>query len=404
MVVLSTLNRKENQDQYESRRTSPSEMPRWYYDKSELKKTPSAEDGIPFETECRYRSESARFIIKVGLEMSLRYDTMATGVVYMHRFYMRHSFKTFSRFVTACSCLFLAGKVEETPKKCRDIIKTAKGCMTQAQFLTFGEDPRETVMIMERILLQTINFDLQVDHPYRHLLNYTKTLRGETNHEQCTTMVQMAWTFINDSLCTMICLQWEPEVVAIAVMFLAGKLSKFDLESSRPDGHGGRSDGHGGRSDGHGGRSDGHGGRWWDAFAENVTVDLLEDICHQILDLYTIPVPENPRDSPPPNAAQQPVQGMPIPTTGGGQGTNHVNNLHQSGSNPDPSNSNYRNTFGQAPPPHSALIPPPVSVPGPPGSGSGAFGGFSAYGFPAEGYANDIYGHQQQPDYYQNNM
>ena len=380
MVVFSTLNRRENQDRLEVQRASVSgEMPRWYYDKLELKHTPSAADNIDFETECRYRSESARFIIKVGLEMSLRYDTMATGVVYMHRFYMRHSFKTFYRFVTACSCLFLAGKVEETPKKCRDIIKTAKGCMTPAQFEKFGADPRENVMIMERILLQTINFDLQVDHPYQHLLNYTKTLRGETNQEQCSTMVQMAWTFINDSLCTMICLQWEPEIVAIAVMFLAGKLSKFDLESSRPGGRG---------------------GRWWDTFAENVSVELLEDICHQILDLYAVPTLENPRDSPSPQ--QAPQTGQPIPTTNSTPISNSVtvpnhlnstNNFHGAGSASDISSNNYRNNYGQPPPPPPIPGQPQaaaLTAPGLPGSGSGAFGGFSSYGFPTQGYGNEM--------------
>lgn len=43
--------------------------------------------------------------------MNLGYATMHTAIVYMHRFYMFHSFKTFPRYVTACSCLFLAGKV-----------------------------------------------------------------------------------------------------------------------------------------------------------------------------------------------------------------------------------------------------------------------------------------------------
>ena len=37
-------------------------------------------------------------------------------------------------------------------------------------------------------------------------------------------MVQMSWTFVNDSLCTTLCLQWEPEIIAIAVMYLAVKV------------------------------------------------------------------------------------------------------------------------------------------------------------------------------------
>jgi len=117
-------------------------MPCWYYEKKDLKNTPSFQDGIDFETEYRYRKEGARFIIDTGTKMGLRYDTMATGVVYFHRFYMFHSFKEFPRYVTACCCLFLAGKVEETPKKCKDIIKVAKASLSEAQFQQFGGDAK----------------------------------------------------------------------------------------------------------------------------------------------------------------------------------------------------------------------------------------------------------------------
>lgn len=72
----------------------------WYFDKDELHRTASAQDGIPHEIESRYRQEGARFIIDAGTKMDLGYNTMATGVVYFHRFYMYHSFKTFPRYVS----------------------------------------------------------------------------------------------------------------------------------------------------------------------------------------------------------------------------------------------------------------------------------------------------------------
>ncbi|XP_077294985.1 cyclin K [Arctopsyche grandis] len=250
-------------------------MPSWYYDKSALLRSPSFLEGISAETESRYRKEGARFIIDTGTLMDLGYSTTATGVVYFHRFYMLHSFRTFPRYVTACCCLFLAGKVEETPKKCKDIIKQAKQLLSDSKFATFGADPKEEVMTLERILLQSIKFDLQVEHPYQYLLKYAKCLKGDKVKLQ--KMVQMAWTFVNDSLSTTLSLQWEPEIIAVALMFLAGKLSLFKIEDWS-------------------GRTPKH-NAWWDMFLEDATTDLLEDICHQVLDLYTNTttlVPESP--------------------------------------------------------------------------------------------------------------
>lgn len=56
----------------------------------------------------------------------------------------------------------------------------------------------------------------------------------------------------------MLSLQWEPEIIAVAVMYLAGRLCKFDIQewtskqSSR---------------------------RWWEQFVQDVPVELLEGTC-----------------------------------------------------------------------------------------------------------------------------
>lgn len=242
-------------------------MPCWYYDKKDLKNAPSIRDGLDFETERRYRKEGVRFIMSCGTEMSLGHNTIATGAVYFHRFYMFHTFQEFPRYVTACCCLFLAGKVEETPKKCRDIITTARTMVEDPSFQAFSEDARkakEEVMTLESILLQTIKFDLEVDHPYNFLVLYAKALKGDKTKLQ--QMVQMAWNFVNDSLSLTMCLQWEPEIIAVALIYLASKLLKFEATDWT-------------------GRQPSH-LRWWDMFISDVTLEILEDICHQVLDLY----------------------------------------------------------------------------------------------------------------------
>ncbi len=196
---------------------------------------------------------------------------------------MFHAFQDFQRYVVATCCLFLAGKAEETPKKCRDIIKTVRQLTNDKQFSTFGQDPREEIMVLERVLLQTIKFDLQVDQPYDSIIKFAKSLKGEK--AKLNKMVQMSWTFVNDSLCTTLCLQWEPEIIAIAVMYLAAKLSKFEVKdwARREPSH----------------------RHWWDQFVQDLETQDLEEICHQVLDLYTQPVKPTKlaAESPPPGAA-----------------------------------------------------------------------------------------------------
>lgn len=60
----------------------------------------------------------------------------------------------------------------------------------------------------------------------------------------------------------MLSLQWEPEIIAVAVMYLAGRLCKFDIQewtakqSSR---------------------------RWWEQFVQDVPVELLEGAPHEAM-------------------------------------------------------------------------------------------------------------------------
>lgn len=252
-------------------------MPCWFYEKKDLRNTASYQDGISPEVEARYRREGARFILDAGTKMGLRFDTCGTGVVYFHRFYMLHSFREFHRYVTGACCLFLAGKVEETPKKCKDIIKICQLLLTPQQFAVFGDDPKEEVMTLERILLQTIKFDLRLEHPYTFLLKFAKILKGDKHKIQ--KMVQMAWTFINDHLCTTLCLQWEAEIIAVSLMYLASRLSKFDIQDWEGKPLGSRM-------------------KWWEWFVEGITMELMEDICHQVLDLYSTS-PQKREESPP---------------------------------------------------------------------------------------------------------
>ncbi|XP_046379957.2 cyclin-K-like [Haliotis cracherodii] len=266
-------------------------MPCWYFEKKDIRNSASAQHGMDANIEARYRREGARLILDAGTKLGLRYDTCSTGVVYFHRFYMFHSFKEFHRYVTAACCLFLAGKVEETPKKCKDIIRTCHGLLSPQSFAAFGDNPREEVMTLERILLQTIKFDLQVEHPHSSLLKFAKILKGDK--EKVQKIVQMAWTFINDSLCTTLCLQWEPEIIATSLMYLASRLQKYEITDWEGKVHGREM-------------------KWWEFLLEDLSMPLMEDLCHQVLDLYSQQNKDSLQkgESPPPSP---PKMGAPTP-------------------------------------------------------------------------------------------
>lgn len=53
-------------------------------------------------------------------------------------------------------------------------------------------------MVLERILLQTIKFDLQVEHPYQFLLRYAKQLKG------ASFFFTLSWVFGKNPVCTLL--------------------------------------------------------------------------------------------------------------------------------------------------------------------------------------------------------
>jgi len=84
-------------------------------------------------------------------------------------------------------------------------------------------------------------------------------------------LAQVAWNFVNDSLRTTLCLQFKPQLIASAAIYLASKFLKYQLPDSGPT-------------------------PWWEVF--NAKIEDLEEISNQILDLYESPGSHNPANGP----------------------------------------------------------------------------------------------------------
>lgn len=82
------------------------------------------------------------------------------------------------------------------------------------------------IMAHERIVLQTLKFDLVVAHPHRFLLDLVASLPGEK--DRLNEVLQMAWAFVNDSYATPLCLLHQPRHVAVAMLNLAVRTLEKD--------------------------------------------------------------------------------------------------------------------------------------------------------------------------------
>ena len=93
--------------------------------KYELVDTPSVLDGLAAETENDFRVWGCQIIQDTGILLKQPQVVMACAQILFQRFYYRKSMVTFDVKPTAIACLFLAAKVEESPKGLRHTIHTA---------------------------------------------------------------------------------------------------------------------------------------------------------------------------------------------------------------------------------------------------------------------------------------
>jgi len=210
----------------------------------EIRHLPSRSDGIRFEEEKKMRKEAIKWISKTGESLKMQQFTIATASVFFHRFYSRYSLKEFSRRLVACTCLFLAAKTEETRKKLDDVIdhfnyviyvKTMRAKERPAKNSKEFQEFRRNVVKMEMQLMEALEFQFYVVHPYHLLVEFLKKLFPDPEDSKAHVngpkgLAQTAWFFVNDSLRSMLCLSHDPSKIALTAIYLALKHKKIDYD------------------------------------------------------------------------------------------------------------------------------------------------------------------------------
>lgn len=191
--------------------------------------TPSKRDGIERYDELRYRQNAANLIQDCGKKLIVPQLTINTAIVFMHRFFMLHSFKKYDKYDIAAASLFLAAKVEENPRKVEHVLKTREewGKSGEVQLDTQSEEYQKKLNRLvdhELIMLQTFGFDISIDHPHKHVIRATQFMRAPRE------LSQVAYFMATNSLyLTTFCLEMRSEIVAATCIYLAFKWSEFEV-------------------------------------------------------------------------------------------------------------------------------------------------------------------------------
>ncbi|KAJ4833765.1 hypothetical protein Tsubulata_012641 [Turnera subulata] len=146
--------------------------------------SPSRKDGIDALRETHLRYSYCAFLQNLGMRLELPQTTIGTAMVLCHRFFVRRSHACHDRFLIATAAIFLAAKSEETPRPLNNVLRVSceilhKQDITLLSYMLpvdWFEQYRERVTQAEQMILTTLNFELNVQHPYDPLTSVLNKL------------------------------------------------------------------------------------------------------------------------------------------------------------------------------------------------------------------------------------
>ncbi|CAA6654199.1 unnamed protein product [Spirodela intermedia] len=235
----------------------------FYLTDEQLKDSPSRKDGIDEATETTLRIYGCDLIQESGILLRLPQAVMATGQVLFHRFYCKKSFARFGVKRVAASCVWLASKLEECPRKAKHVIivfhrmECRRENLPIQHFDVFSKkytELKNDLIRTERHLLKEMGFICHVEHPHKFISNYLATLGAPLE------LRQEAWNLANDSLRTTLCVRFKSEVVACGVVYAAARRFQIPLPENPP---------------------------WWLVFEADKAG--IEQVCRVLAHLYSLP-------------------------------------------------------------------------------------------------------------------
>ncbi|KAI9663365.1 MAG: hypothetical protein M1831_002649 [Alyxoria varia] len=250
----------------------------WLFSEEEMNNTPSIRDGMSLEEERERRSKALNFIMQAGMMLKLPQIPLSTAALYLNRFLMRYSLvqekgqpKVLHHYQIAALALFVATKSEENCRRMKELVIACCRVALKSPNLEVNEHDqnakdfwkwRDTLVLNESVMMETLCFDFQVQSPHKLLYDLLRVLNVSHNKR----LRSAAWSFINDSSMTILCLRYPAKVVAAAAVYAGIRFCVGTDDEVRA------------------GLKDDHGLDWWQTHRLNVKD--IRGACNIMADVY----------------------------------------------------------------------------------------------------------------------
>ncbi|PIO03657.1 hypothetical protein AB205_0124520 [Aquarana catesbeiana] len=164
-----------------------------------------------------------RFIMEAGVKLGMQSIPIATACTIYHKFFHESTLDEYDPYLVAMSAIYLAGKVEEQHLRTRDIIN--------------------------------------------YLLHYLVSVKNWMNRHswERNPIATASWSLLRDSYHGDICLRYEAQHIAVAVIYFALQCYGVEVQGN-----------------------DSAENQWWKVFSEDITKTTINDIISELINIYTL--------------------------------------------------------------------------------------------------------------------
>lgn len=196
---------------------------------------------LNFDEELLLRQQLSILIYDLGSQINVSFTCIYTGVVYMQRYFMLHSFQQCQKEFVAAACLFLSCKVNEMTRPLNDFtrhlfqiinqnnsnhLNSSLTNLTAEIYLYYNQQ----IIDYENILLSTLGFCFNVEQPYSTLTKISQTLLIPIEITQKANEIATKSIFL-----THFSLKYTTNLIACFALYLATKSSQIHIPDN-PDG------------------------------------------------------------------------------------------------------------------------------------------------------------------------